>query len=141
MRKLLIVDGDASLAGRYSEAFRRDGFDVLLAKTPSEARQLMRRALPDLVIMDVHAAAEDGDDFAEEVTARYPDVPLVFHTAADEEMTDRELWMADAVVTKSSDLNELRRTVEEVLRSRDFESYGQLPARELTSRRIHSGER
>jgi DNA-binding response OmpR family regulator len=141
MRKLLIVDGDTSLTSSYVEVFRRDGFDVLTAATAEEARQLMRRAMPDLVVMDVRTAEDEDLEFANEVTARFPDVPLIFHTAMDEETTDRELWMADAVVNKSSNFNELRRTVEEVLRSRDFESFGQLPPRELTSRRLHSSER
>lgn len=136
MRKLLILDGDVSLAESYRDAFRRDGFDVVTATTAAEARDLMRRTSPDLVIMDVRATTEEGVDLLEEVTSRYPDVPLVFYTGADEEMSDRELWLADAVVSKSDNLNELRHTVEEVLRERDFENFDQPRRREPGNRRL-----
>jgi DNA-binding response OmpR family regulator len=141
MRKLLIVDGTASLTSSYTETFRRDGFEVLNAASSEEARELIRRSAPDVVIMDVRTAGEAGTELAEEINSRFPDVPLIFHTSADEEMSDRELWLADAVVSKSSNLNELRQTVEEVIRSRAFEKYGEPPPREMPNRRFPESER
>jgi CheY-like chemotaxis protein len=66
--RLLIVDDDPGFR-RLARTLLGVAFDVVAeAGSAEEARQAVRRAVPDLVLLDVHLPDGDGFDLARDLT-------------------------------------------------------------------------
>ena len=55
-RKILIMEDDPGLSRIYSKALKKSGFDVYLASTLEEARQLIERLIFNIFICDIRYA-------------------------------------------------------------------------------------
>ncbi len=114
---LLVVDDDPeirSLVGRLLEA---EGYETERAATGQEAMQLVARRRPDLVILDVMLAGENGFELLSAIR-RVSDVPVILLTGRDSE-SDRVLGLrlgADDYVAKPFSSAELAARVASVLR-------------------------
>lgn len=80
---VLIADGDTTTCTRMSTELRRNGFDVVQARSGREALDMVRVARPDLVILDFMLPALDGIETARTLKASYEtrSIPLVLLTA------------------------------------------------------------
>lgn len=88
MASILIIDDDAPAAGVLTSLLAREGYDTTHALTATEAIGQMRRAAPDLVLLDLSMPVTDGldllDAIADEPT--FGDVRVaVFSGRADDE--------------------------------------------------------
>ena len=108
---LLFVDDEEGLLELYGAAFRREGFRVELASTLAKAKELMGAACVDLVVLDIRLMEGSGLALLREIKATWPSMPVVLNTAYARYQDDFASWLADAYVVKSSDLDELKRTV------------------------------
>ncbi|WP_297458756.1 sigma-54 dependent transcriptional regulator [Ferrovum sp.] len=57
---ILIVDDEIGIRELLSEILRDEGYEVQLAATASEARELRQRQRPDMVLLDIWMPLEDG---------------------------------------------------------------------------------
>lgn len=81
--KLLVIDDDTRLRNLLGRFLDEKGFDVVLAKDTTQARQLMSETIFDLLIVDVMLPNETGVEF----TAKLRDtstVPVIMLTACGE---------------------------------------------------------
>jgi DNA-binding NtrC family response regulator len=108
---LLFVDDEEGLLELYGATFRREGFRVELASTLVKAREVMHAARIDLVVLDIRLMEGSGLALLREIKASWPAMPVVLNTAYARYQDDFASWLADAYVVKSSDLDELKRTV------------------------------
>lgn len=79
---LLVEDNEANVMLAQA-VLERDGFDVEVATDAAQAREWLMRVIPDLILMDVQLAGEDGIAFTQEIKAnpKTSAIPIVAVTA------------------------------------------------------------
>ncbi len=86
MSQILLLEDDLSLVNGLSLAFKRQGFDLSVAKTLIEADELWTDGKYDLLVLDVSLPDGSGFDFCKKIR-RTSKVPIIFLTASDEEIS------------------------------------------------------
>jgi DNA-binding response OmpR family regulator len=115
--QVLAVDDDPAILGMLQRVLATEGFDVQGVATAREAMAVITTRLPDVVLLDVNLADEDGFDVLAEVR-RSHDVPIILVTGRGEE-PDRVLGLrmgADDYVVKPFSYPELVARIGSVLR-------------------------
>jgi DNA-binding response OmpR family regulator len=115
--RVLVVDDDPAILGMIERVLEMEGFDVATAPDAAGARSAMAREKPDVVLLDVMLAGEDGFDVLTELR-RTNDVPVILVTGRADE-PDRVLGLrmgADDYITKPFSYPELVARVQAVLR-------------------------
>lgn len=116
-RRVLVVDDEPMVREVVSAYLQRDGFLVSEAADGQEALDALRRATPDLVVLDVMLPKVDGFSVLSHLR-KMSDVPVILLTARAEE-ADRVLGLelgADDYVVKPFSPRELTARVRSVLR-------------------------
>jgi OmpR family response regulator RpaB len=114
---LLIVDDDEDLNALLTEYLQRFGHTLRSAATAAAGRQQLRRALPDLLILDIMLPDTDGLTLCSELRSEY-DVPIIMLTARGE-VADRVMGLelgADDYMAKPFEPRELVARIETVFR-------------------------
>ncbi len=114
---VLVVDDDPIVLNVVVRYLERDGFHALTARDGEDARALLERERPSLVVLDVMLPGIDGLSLCRWIRAR-SDLPVILLTARGEE-ADRIVGLelgADDYVTKPFSPRELATRVRTVLR-------------------------
>jgi DNA-binding response OmpR family regulator len=118
---ILIVDDDVDLNGLLTEYLQGFGHSLTSATSADAGRKQLRRALPDLLILDVMLPDTDGLTLCRELRESY-DVPIIMLTARGE-VADRVMGLefgADDYLAKPFEPRELVARITSVIRrSRD----------------------
>jgi DNA-binding response OmpR family regulator len=114
---VLVVDDDPIITDVLSRYLTRAGYDVLLAHDGLSALDLVARAEPELVVLDVMLPAPDGFEVCRRVrsTSTVPVIMLTALGAEDDRLAGLELG-ADDYVVKPFSPREVVLRVEAVLR-------------------------
>lgn len=124
MSNILLLEDDLSLINGLSFAFKKQGFELVVARTLKEADSLWVDGKYDLLVLDVSLPDGTGFEFCKKVR-QVSKVPIIFLTAADEEM---DIIMGldiggDDYITKPFKLGVLVSRVNALLRrAKDFSS-------------------
>ena len=124
MSNILLLEDDLSLINGLSFAFKKQGFELVVARTFKEADSLWMDGKYDLLVLDVSLPDGTGFEFCKKVR-QVSKVPIIFLTAADEEMN---IIMGldiggDDYITKPFKLGVLVSRVNALLRrAKDFSS-------------------
>lgn len=119
MSKLFLLEDDISLIDGLQYSLNKNGFQVDVARTISEARQYLSEIDKyDLLILDVTLPDGTGFDICERVRKQDVRIPIIFLTASDEEVNIiRGLDCGgDDYVTKPFKLGELCSRIRALLR-------------------------
>lgn len=84
MKRIFFVEDDLSLINGLSFAIKKQGYEIDIARTSSEAESLWMNGKYDLVILDVSLPDGSGYDLCKKIR-QTSKVPIIFLTAADEE--------------------------------------------------------
>ena len=84
MSKILLLEDDLSLINGLSFAFKKQGFELNIARTLKEADALWTNGKYDLLVLDVSLPDGTGFEFCQKVRL-ISKVPIIFLTASDEE--------------------------------------------------------
>lgn len=84
MSKILLLEDDLSLINGLSFAFKKQGFELNIARTLKEAGALWADGRYDLLVLDVSLPDGTGFEFCKRVR-QVSKVPIIFLTASDEE--------------------------------------------------------
>ena len=84
MERIFFVEDDLSLINGLSFALKKQGYDLVIARTMLEAEALWPYGKYDLVILDVSLPDGSGYELCRKIR-RTSKVPIIFLTAADEE--------------------------------------------------------
>ena len=120
MRTVLVVDDEPEIVRLVRDYLERAGFAVATAATGEDALRAVRRARPDIVVLDLGLPGLDGLDVARELRSGGA-VPIIMLTARTEE-ADRVAGLelgADDYVSKPFSPRELVARVRAVLRRSD----------------------
>jgi len=80
-KPLLLLALTPSLSsGPMERALAGMGYDLLIASDKAGLNKYMQNASPDLVILNVNFAGEDGFQIAGELLERFPTLPIIFYT-------------------------------------------------------------
>ena len=115
--RVMVVDDEPTIREVMTTYLQRDGFRVETASTGTEAVEMLRRGLPDLLILDLMLPGVGGLNILKELRAN-SNVPVIVLTARTEE-ADRIIGLelgADDYVSKPFSPRELVARVKSVLR-------------------------
>jgi two-component system alkaline phosphatase synthesis response regulator PhoP len=121
LRKVLVVDDEASIVELIRFNLEKEGYEVVEAYDGVEALRVVRAESPDLIILDLMLPGIDGIEVCQAVR-RESSVPIIMLTAKGEEF-DKVLGLsvgADDYVTKPFSIRELVARVKAVLRRQNM---------------------
>ena len=84
MSRILLLEDDLSLINGLSYAFRKQGFELDIARTIKEGEMRWTDGKYDLLVLDMSLPDGSGFDFCKKVRLT-SNVPVIFLTASDEE--------------------------------------------------------
>lgn len=119
---ILLIDDDPALRRLFGAKLSSAGFEVLYAGDGYTGREMARRFLPDLILLDIRLPNADGFEIAGRLKkeARTKDIPIVFLTHQDfsieAEKAVKERWVVD-YIHKSIDLKEFIKRVKKIIKS------------------------
>jgi two-component system response regulator (stage 0 sporulation protein F) len=116
--KILIVEDDESQRLLYSEELKEEGYEPLLAKNGKEAIRVLKKIKPDLIVLDIVMPVMDGMEALGRIVGQHKDIPIILYSSYPHYKEDFMSWAADAYLTKSSDLTELKRMIRNLLEER-----------------------
>ncbi|HSW44831.1 MAG TPA: response regulator transcription factor [Phycisphaerae bacterium] len=115
---ILIVEDDPTLLRGLVDNFRDEGYRVRTARDGQEAIVEVRRAMPDLILLDIMLPKVNGYEVCRRIREKNPEVPIIMLTAKGQE-PDIVLGLnlgADDYVTKPFGIAELLARVRAFLR-------------------------
>ena len=118
MATILLVEDDPNQCMLYENELRGAGYDVVVARDGREAVSLCGGGRADVVVMDINMPGVDGMEAMGRMLGRNHKLPIILNTAYAFYKEDFRSWAADAYIIKSSDLTELKQTIQRVLESR-----------------------
>ncbi|RTZ93546.1 MAG: response regulator [Deltaproteobacteria bacterium] len=119
MKKILVVDDEEAIRSLYRMELEEAGFEVKTAESGEKALEIMEGFEPDLVTLDIKMPGMDGLAVLGEIRKRGKDFPVILCSAYGEYKQDFSSWASDAYIVKSSDVEELVRTVRDLLEERE----------------------
>lgn len=117
MKKILLVEDDASLCRGISFKLKKEGYEVLTSPTVKDAIVIFENNKIDLVISDITLEDGDGYELCQKIRQN-SDVLFIFLTALDQEVdmvTGYDLG-ADDYITKPFNPEELIARVNAIIR-------------------------
>ncbi len=114
-KRILVVDDEASIRTLYSQELRDEGYLVEAVASAEEAAEVLARACPDLLILDIELPGKDGLSYLREVMQVHRGLRVLISSAYHSYKDDFASWSAEAYLVKSSDLDPLKAKVRELL--------------------------
>jgi len=115
MTKILVVDDEKNIRALYEKELEDEGYQVELASNAAQALESFKADRPDLVVLDIRMPGMDGLEALGKLLSEDRKVPVILNSAYSSYKDNFLSWAADAYVVKSSDLDELKRTIRELL--------------------------
>jgi two-component system, NtrC family, sensor kinase len=124
-KKILTVDDSLTYLHEIAEQLRQEGYDVIPARSGEEALELLSVQSVDCILLDLVMPGLSGQETCRRIkgSAAWRDIPLIMHTAVEEQaaMIEGINAGADDYIAKSSDLEVLSARVRAQLRRKQFE--------------------
>jgi two-component system NtrC family sensor kinase len=124
-KRILAVDDSLTYLHDVAENLRKEGYDVIPARSGEEALELLLVQSVDCILLDLMMPGLSGQDTCRRIkaSAAWRDIPLIMHTALEEQaaMIAGINAGADDYIAKSSDLEVLFARVRAQLRRKQFE--------------------
>ncbi len=114
-KKILVVEDEEGLRLLYQVELEAEGYQVITARNGKEAIQKLEEGKPDLIVLDIVMPVMDGMEALGKIVGKDRKIPIILNTSYSGYRDDFMSWVADAYVTKSSDLEELKAKVKELL--------------------------
>ncbi|MDQ7786406.1 MAG: response regulator [Thermodesulfovibrionales bacterium] len=112
--KILVVDDDLHIQRLYKEEFEDDGYEVVVASNGKEALEMFEKENPDIVTLDILLPDMDGIHILRQMKEKNPKIPVIMSTAYDYR-DDFAVWASEAYIVKSSDMEELKAMIKNLL--------------------------
>jgi two-component system alkaline phosphatase synthesis response regulator PhoP len=118
MKKILIVDDEPNIVMSLEYTFKKNNFEVFIARDGQEALDILKNALPDIIILDVMMPNVDGYNTLEQIKndERLKNTKVIFLSAKNKEK-DIEKGLAlgaDLYMTKPFSVKKLVEQVDQL---------------------------
>ena len=117
MSRVLVFD-DKQAAQSYCVDLARDGHDVAMTASGTEAIRMVRELAPDAVVMEIRLGAENGLSYLRHLVEADPELPVIIYSSCSAYRDDFSSWLAAAYLDKDESTAELRRTLHDVIEAR-----------------------
>ena len=107
----------------YQMELEDEGYRVLTACNGREAMEMIAQACPDLVVLDPHTRGQKGDTVFQRIKHIAPELPVLVYTGYLASPKDAFSWPAEAHLTKTSNLDPLKRMVARMLDRRSGQAH------------------
>ena len=116
-RNILLVEDESSVAAGLVALLQSEDMDVRVVGTGGEVLPAVARAMPDAVVLDIGLPDIDGITVFESLSAKYPELPVVFSSGhGDATKLDRHLARRRVgFLLKPYDLDSLLRLLDRVV--------------------------
>ncbi|MBP8178485.1 MAG: response regulator [Spirochaetes bacterium] len=118
MKKILIVEDEQHQRELYAMELQEEGYEVDQAANGKEAVDKVKINKYDCVILDIRMPEMDGIEALGKILSRDKKVPIIIYTAYSNYKSNFMTWTADAYITKSSNLKELKDKIKELVSTR-----------------------
>ncbi len=115
MSTILLVEDDKNQCLLYEQELRLEDYEVITAIDGKEAFEKVQEQPPDLIIMDINMPNMDGIEAMGRIVSKHKNIPIIIYTAHSSYKDKFMSWLANAYITKSSDLTELKNKIKELL--------------------------
>ncbi|KFF01993.1 response regulator transcription factor [Chryseobacterium luteum] len=118
MRKIIIADDEHKILMSLEYSFKKNGYDVYIARDGTEVLDFLKTMVPDVILLDIMMPNLDGYSTLEAIKEdeRMKDTKVIFLSAKNNPK-DIEKGMemgADAYVTKPYSIKKLMQQIEEM---------------------------
>jgi two-component system, response regulator, stage 0 sporulation protein F len=113
--RILVVEDEEGLRLFYEEELKSEGYDVITARNGKEAIKQVEEGSPDLIVLDIVMPVMDGMEALGRILRKDRKIPIILNTSYAGYREDFMSWSADAYVTKSTDLTELKSKIQDLL--------------------------
>jgi DNA-binding response OmpR family regulator len=88
MKKILIVDDEPNIVMALEYTFKKNNFEVFIARDGQEALDILKNQLPDIIILDVMMPMVDGFATLEQIKKdkRLQNCKVIFLSAKNKEI-------------------------------------------------------
>jgi CheY-like chemotaxis protein len=117
MVTILILDDDASIRVLYEEELRDEGYDVVSENGEADIDDLVLQKRPDLILLDLKLGEASGLDVLKKLRKENGTMPVILCTAYTISSQQAVAMGADDVVSKSSDLSDLKVKIRKIISS------------------------
>jgi CheY-like chemotaxis protein len=115
MARILVVEDDEPLRILYKYELEEEGHEVIIAEDGKSALKSLEQSSCDLILLDMVMPEMGGLETLTKIASRQTRIPVVIHTAYLQSKGDVLSGLADACLTKSSDLSALKSTIKKLL--------------------------
>ncbi len=119
MKKILIADDEHKILMSLEYSFRKQGYEVFIARDGTEVLELLKTITPDVILLDIMMPNLDGYSTLKEIkTIQNLSRTKVIFLSAKTNPKDIEKGMAmgaDAYVTKPYSIKKLIQQIEEMI--------------------------
>ena len=119
MKKILIVDDEPNIVMSLEYTFKKNNFEVFIARDGQEALDILKNQFPDIIILDVMMPLVDGFETLEQIkkNEQLNHCKVIFLSAKNKE-SDIEKGMslgAEAYLTKPFSIKKVVEQVNDLL--------------------------
>ena len=118
-KKILIVDDEPNIVMSLEYAFKKNNFEVFIARDGTEALDIAGRELPDVILLDIMMPKMDGYETLKKIkeNKQLKDTKVIF-LSAKSKLADVEKGLdmgADSYITKPFSIKKVIGNVEEMI--------------------------
>jgi len=118
MKRLLIVEDEVIQGRTLSEELREDGYEVDFVTSGQEAVKKVQDTTYNCIVLDIYLPGMDGLETMGRILSKDRQIPVILYSAYSSYRDNFLSWAADAYLIKSSDLTELKATIERLTSSK-----------------------
>lgn len=115
MKKILFIEDNENLRLLYDEIFEQEGYKVLLASNGVEGLKILEKNTVDLVVTDLRMDKMNGMEVLSCIAGGKKKLPVIIYSAYPKYMLGTLPCKPDAYITKSSNLDELKMKINELI--------------------------
>jgi DNA-binding response OmpR family regulator len=112
---ILVVDDEEHILKLYEKEFSDDGYQVKTAKDAEEAIKIAKEGEVNLIVLDIKMEGKNGLEILSDFRRINKNLPIILNSAYSTYKSDFQSWLADAYLVKSSNLEELKKTIKELI--------------------------
>ena len=112
---ILVVDDEEHILRLYEKEFSDEGYQVKTAKGAEEAIKIAQEDQVNLVVLDIKLEEKNGLEILSDLRRINKDLRIILNSAYSTYKSDFQSWLADAYLVKSSNLEELKKKIRELV--------------------------
>ncbi|MCL5408414.1 MAG: response regulator [Candidatus Omnitrophica bacterium] len=114
-KNILMIEDEENQRILYKEELEKEGYNIFTVEDGPAGLEILETQDIHLVILDLRLPKMDGLETMGKILGKRKNLPVIIYTAYPHYKTDFISWAANAYITKSSDLTELKNKIKELI--------------------------